>query len=621
MAQWQEEFDMENQKPSYSEVIIGAFRERLISACFDPIWKFLSYAEVFISNMPLTIGAVGLSWVTQGVIWFKFMEENNDSCTTVHFYSAQCTYPEFPGCFECDTSSAIYRVAVTFHYFCHIVAFSCCLLFLAKCVLAWRVVADELSNPTTSTPCGVVCITMICVAAGRGVIGEIVVEITSAFHFFLSLWFLYIAIFKFRLWPDPGWFPNTVGIAYAAIKTWLYFPIPGLILMTVSEINHWSARVLCWDRAMLKCCHPCRTVMYDIFLQHVLHRVSLNKCDANSQFLSLKSHKKILFHSSIYRAFYNHKIAAPVCFISLSAPSITMYAMTIMAQPRPDGEMLFETSPEFATRFDEIHRMLYLPVQHGMMILSLIGFASSLHCLWARWPQFSRKEFSPAHVAFIFPILSHTNAVQAYRAGVDSFSAMPVGSPFKVTLFTYWFTCLVVGTILNFIFTYKYVTRLPKWTKMDAVFSEDEERPPSPSHTIVHGMLEEDGARECLNQNFTSPAVLQANEAGALVRVRRGTEDYENYGPYIRTRQVTALGFDLTMTGEELRRERAELLDWVAKNAPRTRNRTLSIPHMTKLRGGNGDDIYGTFHSGETGESQEEEPGRHQRSNTWGGWF
>jgi hypothetical protein len=295
MAQWQEEFDMEHQKPSYSEVIIGAFRENLISSCFDPIWKFLSYAEVFISNMPLTIGAVGLSWVTQGVIWFKFMEENNDSCTTVHFYSAQCTYPEFPGCFECDTSSAIYRLAVTFHYFCHIVAFSCCLLFLAKCILAWRVVADELSNPTTSTPIGVVCITMICVAAGRGVIGEIVVEITSAFHFFLSLWFLYIAIFKFRLWPDPGWFPNTVGIAYAAIKTWLYFPIPGLVLMAVSKTSHWSARALCWDRAMLKCFHPCRTVMYDIFLQHVLHCVSLSQCDADSQFSNRNLTKNIIF--------------------------------------------------------------------------------------------------------------------------------------------------------------------------------------------------------------------------------------------------------------------------------------------------------------------------------------
>jgi hypothetical protein len=229
MKQWKGEFDREHHQsniPSISEAF-EVLREK--------VWTFLSYAEVFISNMPLTIGAVGLSWVTQGTIWFKFMEENMDTCTTVHFLSPQCIYPEFPGCFECDVSNPIYRITITFHYFCHFVAFTCCLLFLAKCLIAWRVVADELSNPTTSTPCGVVCITLICVAAGRGIIGEAVVLITSVFHFILSIWFLYMAIHKFRLWPDPGWFPNTVGIAYAAVKTWLYFPVPGLIFMAVRQ--------------------------------------------------------------------------------------------------------------------------------------------------------------------------------------------------------------------------------------------------------------------------------------------------------------------------------------------------------------------------------------------------
>jgi hypothetical protein len=48
-----------------------------------PIWNrylpssILENAEVFLSIMPLTIGAVGLSWVTMGVVWFKFMEEMN----------------------------------------------------------------------------------------------------------------------------------------------------------------------------------------------------------------------------------------------------------------------------------------------------------------------------------------------------------------------------------------------------------------------------------------------------------------------------------------------------------------------------------------------------------------
>ena len=73
-----------------------------------------------------------------------------------------------------------------------------------------------------------------------------------------------------------------------------------------------------------------------------------------------------------------------------------------------------------------------------------------------------------------------------------------------------------------------------------------------------------------------SPAALQANEAGALVWLWRGTEGWKKFGPYVRTRQVMSYGFDLPMATSELHQERAELLNWVAMNAPRTRNRTLS---------------------------------------------
>lgn len=312
-----------------------------------------------------------------------------------------------------------------------------------------------------------------------------------------------------------------------------------------------------------------------------------------------------------------------------------MYAMTIMAQPSRQREILLKSSPELETHYDTLHRNIYLPVQHFMMILSLIGFASSLHCLYTRWPKFKLKEFSPAHVAFIFPILSHTNAVQAYRSGVDSFSSLPIGSPFKIALFSYWFTCLVVGTILNLVFTCKYIRRLPKWTKMDTVYfmeaDDDTKQDDGASccETIVQDLLHENpGATgECLIQTFTSPAVLQANETGTLIRVRRGTQDYETHGPYIRTRHVTSLGFDLTMTQEELRHERAEMLDRVAKKAPRTRNKTLSIPTMMKLKGKDGADIYGTFAPSDDPEEgkdvEETRPSayQHQRSSTWGAWM
>jgi hypothetical protein len=62
--------------------------------------------------------------------------------------------------------------------------------------------------------------------------------------------------------------------------------------------------------------------------------------------------------------------------------------------------------------------------------------------------------------------------------------------------------------------------------------------------------------------------------------------------------------YDPTMDEEELRRERAELLDWVAKNAPLKRNRTMSNPLFLQGRLGAGNArpaeraFYGTFGSG-----------------------
>jgi Voltage-dependent anion channel len=316
-------------------------------------------------------------------------------------------------------------------------------------------------------------------------------------------------------------------------------------------------------------------------------------------------------NKSLYRVIMNHKIAAPVCFIQLSAPSITMYAMTIMAQPSREHELQLESTPELLTRFQQIHRDLYLPVMHCMMVLSLVGMVSVLHSLWARWPQFRRKEFSPAHVAFVFPLLSHANAVQAYRSGIDSFSSLPLGSPPKIALFVYWFACLAVGTVVNLIFTWKYVRRLPKWTKVDV---SDEDEPVPPSETLVHEMLVESNVHETMDKQLVNPALLQANEAGSLIRLRRGTRDWVTYGPFVRTRKVTVLGFDFIMSEMELREERANLLDWVAKNAPKTRKRTLSIPVFMKLRGQDGRGIYGTFGGPPPPPSQDN--GSHKRSVT-----
>ena len=317
---------------------------------------------------------------------------------------------------------------------------------------------------------------------------------------------------------------------------------------------------------------------------------------------------------SVARVALNKKIAAPLTWITLSAPSITLYGLTLVAQPTPYKEELLGSENVLQLHNNDWMIKHYMPFQHFMMILSLVGLASALHGLISRWEGFRKKPFSPAHVAFCFPTLSHTNAVQAYRGAVNAFSSFAPGSPFKVALYLYWVSFLVMGTVLNLIFTYMYIRRLPEWTKLDTA---GEEEPPDPEHTFVHEMLDGTGAHELLDQPFMNPAVLEANEAGALVRVRRGTEDYRIHGPYVRTRKVTALGFDPTLDDEELRQERAELLDWVAKNAPRERNRTMSNPLILSYLGRDGaPDEYGTFggqyqhHSGS---------GRHRRSVTSSG--
>lgn len=297
--------------------------------------------------------------------------------------------------------------------------------------------------------------------------------------------------------------------------------------------------------------------------------------------------------TSVVRVALNTKIAAPVCWIQLSAPSITLYALTLISQPTRQQEPLFETSETANQQYHNFLTTYFMPMQHIFMVLTMVGLASAVHSLYVRWPTFKEKPFSPAHVAFCFPTLSHTNAIQAYRSSLMALSPMPPGSIFKKLLFGYWCLFLVTGTILNITFTIKYVLRIPQWTKPDLT---GEEEPPAPANTIVHEMMDETGAKEIMRQPFVSPAVLEANEAGVLVRVQRGTEDYRLHGPFVRTRKVTSLGFDLVLSEMELREERARLLDWVAKNAPRKRHRTMSFPGVTHLRNKNdGGDVYGTF--------------------------
>ena len=132
-------------------------------------------------------------------------------CTNVHVAA------EFPGCFYCDTSSFGHKVAIDFHYTCTVVSGLLAMLLVAKILLATRVVMDEMSSPTTSSPAGLLCMTTVCVFAGRGMVGQVIVSTAACIHLCLVGWFLYTAL-AYNIMPEPSWFPNTIGIGLSAVK-------------------------------------------------------------------------------------------------------------------------------------------------------------------------------------------------------------------------------------------------------------------------------------------------------------------------------------------------------------------------------------------------------------------
>jgi len=222
---------------------------------------------------------------------------------------------------------------------------------------------------------------------------------------------------------------------------------------------------------------------------------------------------------------------------------------------------------------------------HFLFGLCLIGMIASICSLVVRWEDFKRTPFSPAHVAFCCPTLSHANAVQAYRASLISFSTLPLHSPFRTAIYFYWAFFLVAGTILTITISSMFLYNLPKWTHI--VF-EDEVEPPAPYETSM-ALTNMISTGDAMVQPFVSPAVLQANETGALVLTR--TADGVRFR---RTRKVTALGFEPIMSAISLENERDLLLQNMERRGIRRRNRTLSVPGIDFSYGAN----LGTDNSG-----------------------
>eukprot|EP00979_Chaetoceros_neogracilis_P015468 scaffold5957_cov133-Chaetoceros_neogracile.AAC.2 len=234
----------------------------------------------------------------------------------------------------------------------------------------------------------------------------------------------------------------------------------------------------------------------------------------------------------------------------MSAPAVALYIMTVMAD---------------INEYQRQYMMVYLPCMHLLFVAAMLGAISSAQSLYVRWDSFKNIEFSPAHTAFCFPTLAHAGSLQAYRGAINSFSTIPQGSSFIILLNGYWLFVLVGGTIATLIITVKFFQKLPSWTSVNL---DGENEPPAPHETIMSNIAR---VGDTLGQSFVSPVVLQANEAGALVQVRKNGRT-----KYVRTRRVTALGFEPIMDLVDFTNERDALLDWVEENPSRARNRTMS---------------------------------------------
>jgi hypothetical protein len=222
---------------SFSESFMSAsLADRLKSAEANVNFfrRMIIRTKLLICNLPLSAAAISFSIVLLGIVWLRRAEELLTSCKEVNFHSSQCNFPEFPGCYFCDTFDNWYQVATNFHTICSYVGGVSVSLYAAKAVMFGRVFTDEMSLPTTASPAGLIFMTMALAFTGKGAAGAVLVFAASFLHLALLLWFIYMSL-AYQTMPDPSWFPNTIGIGLCAVKVWFYYPLCGhfLIAMTL----------------------------------------------------------------------------------------------------------------------------------------------------------------------------------------------------------------------------------------------------------------------------------------------------------------------------------------------------------------------------------------------------
>jgi len=462
------------------------------------------------------VGSLALAWASMGVDWFKWYEETFSACHPAHYHSKLCVFTEFPGCFACETDADGYQFFVHFHYLCSTIAFILSSFLLGKILIAFPVVRDELANPTTAAPLGLLFMAFMKVFAGNfGSVGEGITFVAAGLHTIVAAWFIFISV-VYKTLPEPSWFANTTGIGLAAAKIYLYWTPGGYFLSFFSLI---------------------------LFI--------------------------MFYVVSLYRIHTNDKISAPVCWVQLSGPAVVLYGFTIFSQPGSDVGNAALMLKENYDHFDYIHRKYYMPVLHVMFAFCMVSMVSSLYLLRIKWKSFRTKEFSPAHVSFCAPMVAHCNAMQAYRSSLQKFSTSPRGTTFELILYRYWTFSLICGTVLVFVMSTKFFMYLPGWCQINV---ENDEMPPEPEETIVTRLLEGGNAGDAMKQNFVSAAVLQANESGALVRVLQ-----DGRMKYVRSRRMPSMGFDPIMNVSELMSERERLLQHVTYKANPNRPRLNSF--------------------------------------------
>jgi len=293
-------------------------------------------------------------------------------------------------------------------------------------------------------------------------------------------------------------------------------------------------------------------------------------------------------------------MSAIVAWIQMSGPAVTLYALTLTTQPTYHRQVVIESDPVAAMEYHTWQLKHIMPIFHGLFVCCIIGSISSLVGLIVRWETFRHNAFSPAHAAFCFPILSHANAVQAYRGVINSILQLPPDHWYLRFVYCYWLMFLIPGSIVTITITARFMYNLPAWTLPNL---EAEIEPPAPNATIVSDVLM---TGDAIRQPFVSPTVLQANETGVLMRVRRDNAGFATKGRYIRTLMVSSLGFEPKLDPSTVESEREELLNWVAKHPPRPRhNRISSNPAK----------LYGTF-LGRQNRAFDNDEAAHRRSIT-----